>query len=113
MPARISDVDSSITALAASLSFRASARRTVPQRLGHRGEVVVDDIPDQIGVDLEVIVNNDLPQPGDRCPGRSWIFGLDFAKVTPHRLADHCEIAKDGVIRDGTVTESTECDNIL
>ena len=48
---------------------------------------------------LTVLVDDDVPQAGDRCPGRAWTFGLEVARQCPHRLADHGQIPEDGVIR--------------
>lgn len=59
-------------------------------------------------VDPEVLVNNDVSQPGHRRPGSKWTFGLELGRKCTNRLTDHRQISQDRVVRHLTVAWRAE-----
>jgi len=63
------------------------------------GEFVPDDVPEDIHVDAEVLVDQNVAKAGDLLSLHAGLQRTEFGRQLFDRFADHLEIAHDGVER--------------
>ena len=69
--------------------------------LPERGKLVLDNVPEDLYVDPEVLVNQDVAQSADLLPLDVGATRAELLRQALDCLTDHFEIAHDGV--DGLV----------